>query len=316
MINMNNEYVIGFGGANADLHIRCRSQVLLHDSNPAVTSSSPGGVMRNILDNMSRLGVPCRLLSAVGRDPNGRMLLASCEERGIDISGVFISETLPTSCYIDFLDENGDMFVAANDMALMDGIPGSWLHENRQAIAGAKALVIDTNPSEEGLIQFCSYARAPIFADPVSAAKAGKLNAVLPELFLVKPNLMELEHMSGISCAGSDGIKAAAERILDTGCMSVAVSLGSGGCYYADRRGDSFTMRLTPVENMVNATGAGDAFMAGLVSAYADGLDPVRMVARGLACGRLAVQCVTTINPELSIEKVTKELEYGLQILS
>ena len=111
-------------------------------------------------------------------------------------------------------------------------------------------------------------------------------------------------------------MKRAAEKILDTGCRSVAVSLGSGGCYYADRSGESFTMKLPIVENMVNATGAGDAFMAGLVSACSDGLGPAEMVARGLACGRLAVQCSTTINPDLSIEKVKKELEYGLQTIS
>ena len=313
---MDKKYVLGFGGANADLHIRCKSRVLLHDSNPSVMSSSPGGVMRNILDNMSRLGTSCRLLSAVGNDPNGRMLLESCKERGIDVSAVWISDVLPTSCYMDVLDPDGDMFVAANDMAVIEEMPEECLYGNRDMIAGASALVIDTNPPEERLIRFCEYANCPIFADPVSAAKGGKLKAVLPGLFLIKPNLLELELLSGIRCSSHDDIKKAAEKILTAGCHSVAVSLGSEGCYYADRNGESFFMRLDPIENMANATGAGDAFMAGLVSAYADGLDPSGMVARGLACGRLAVQCRATINPQLSMENVKKELEHGLQKLS
>ena len=313
---MGNKYVLGFGGANADLHIRCRSRVLLHDSNPSVMSSSTGGVMRNILDNMSRLGVRCSLLSAVGNDPNGKMLLDSCRERGIDTGSVLVSDTLPTSCYMDLLDEKGDMFIAANDMAVIETIPEEFLFGEQEKIGQAAALVIDANPPEERLFQFCGYARAPVFADPVSAAKCGKLKAVLPGLFLIKPNLYELECLSGVSCSTADDIKKAAERILETGCRSVAVSLGRGGCYYADRWGESFTMKLDPVENMVNATGAGDAFMAGLVSAFVDGLDAAHMVARGLACGRLAVQSAATINPELSIEKVEEELKYGLQKLS
>ena len=304
-------YVLGFGGATVDLHIRCKSDVIFRDSNPSVMSSSPGGVMRNILDNASRLGAECYFLSVVGDDPNGRLLLDSCKTQGIDSSGVYISGDFPTACYMDLLGPDGDMAVAANDMAAFDNIPGEYLKAHEAEIRGAKVLAVDANPSEERLRQFCEIAASPIFADPVSVAKAGKFKGLLSRLYLIKPNLMELELLSGISCGSEEDIVRAASKLIDAGCYSVAVSLGKDGCYYADASGESFFEKLSPVENMVNATGAGDAFMAGLITAYADGLAPRDMILRALAAGRIAVCSKETINPEMSIESVEKELVYG-----
>lgn len=304
-------YILGFGGATADLHVRCRGEVIFRDSNPSVMSSSPGGVMRNILDNASRLGCRCRFLSVVGEDPNGRMLLESCQAQGIDVSDVFVSSECPTACYMDLLGPDGDMVVAANDMAAFDCIPEEYLEAHAEDIRGAKVLAIDANPSPERLEQFCSIGTSPIFADPVSVAKAGKLTVVLSKLHLIKPNLMELELLSGVGCNSTDDIERAAAVILDKGCFSVAVSLGKDGCYYADQRGERFFEKLDPVVDMANATGAGDAFMAGLISAYAQGLEPRPMVRRALAAGRIAVRSKETINPEMSLKSIEKELVYG-----
>ena len=304
-------YILGFGGATVDLHIRCSKEVVLRDSNPSVMSSSPGGVMRNILDNASRMGWKCRFLSIVGSDPNGHLLLDRCRSQGIDASGVLVSDLLPTACYMDFLGPDGDMVVAANDMAAFDNIPEDYLKARAGDIKGAKVLAVDANPSAERLQQFCEIASAPIFADPVSVAKGGKIIPLLGKLFLVKPNLMELELLSGQICRTEDDIRRAAATVIEKGCHSVAVSLGRDGCYYADADGESFLERLAPVDNMANATGAGDAFMAGLITAYADGLGPRDMVRRALAAGRIAVRSKETINPEMSMESIEKELING-----
>ena len=102
---------------------------------------------------------------------------------------------------------------------------------------------------------------------------------------------------------------AAAASLLEKGLHAVAVSLGSSGCYYADRDGASFFRKLKPVAEMANATGAGDAFMAGLACAFVRGAGPEDMVDYALACGLIAVQSEDTINPRMSDEAVRKILE-------
>jgi len=307
-------YVIGFGGATVDLHLRCKSPALLHDSNPAKAASSPGGVMRNILENLQHLGQSCVLLSAVGKDSFGESLRQSCTACGMDGSHLYQSQTCSSALYFSFLDSDGDMLVAANAMDIMDEIPAAYLTEKSSLIQGAAAAVVDANPALERIEEFVALCqgKVPVFADPVSVAKGGKLKDVLPGLHLIKPNEYELQLLSGVDCSAKAAIERASEKILHAGCFSVAVSLGKEGCYYADQSGLRFFRSLPPDQHMVNATGAGDAFMAGLISGTMDGLGPEGMVLRGLACGKLAVGCAETINRNLSVAAVEALLKTEL----
>ncbi|MCQ2561530.1 MAG: carbohydrate kinase family protein [Clostridia bacterium] len=303
-------YVVGFGGANMDLHIRSDKPVIMRDSNPASVHTSPGGVMRNIMENTARLGTECTLLAPVGKDAFGDRIIKSCRESGINPDRLYISEDLATSSYMAFMDADGDMLLAANDMRNMDMIPASYLEENKDIIQGAKAIVCDANPQLERLEQMCEIAAGtPIFVDPVSVSKGWKYKGLLDKIYLIKPNLMELEYLSGMQCRNDDDIKAAVQELLNKGTKAVAVSLGIRGCYYADAEGNSMFRNLRPVENMANATGAGDAFTAGLVSAWCRGFKPEDMLDYALACGILAVLSEDTINVNLCDSLVKETIE-------
>ena len=299
-----------FGGVNMDLHIQSTVPVILHDSNPGKIHTSPGGVMRNIAENCARLGCKPVLLSVVGEDALGDRIRKYSEHAGVDMSRIFLHPTCPTSCYMAFLDESGDMLVAANDMRIMDLMPDDYLPRNADALREAEAILCDANPPAERIAQLAELAGGtPIFADPVSVAKGGKFLPVLDKLYLLKPNRIELQHLSGLPCGTDEEIKAAAASLLDKGLHAIAVSLGSSGCYYADRDGKSFFRKLRPVADMANATGAGDAFMAGLACAFVRGAKPEDMVDYALACGLIAVQSEDTINTQMSDDLARKILE-------
>ena len=299
-----------FGGANMDLHIQSIVPVILRDSNPGHIHTSPGGVMRNIAENCARLGADVTLLSAVGNDAFGDRIRMASEKAGIRMDAVMVREDCPTSCYMAFMDETGDMLVAANDMRIMDLIGDDYLPRNADVLRGADVILCDANPPEARIAQLAELAAGtPIFADPVSVAKGGKFLSVLDRLHLLKPNRIELQHLSGLPCETDEEIRAAAASLLDKGLQSIAISLGSKGCYYADREGRNFFRRLKPVAEMANATGAGDAFMAGLACACARGAGPEDMIDYALACGLIAVQSEDTINPRMSDEAVRKILE-------
>ena len=302
--------LVCFGGVNMDLHVQSSVAVILHDSNPGHIHTSPGGVMRNIAENCARLGCSPVLLSAVGEDALGDRIRAYSKSVGVDVSRLFLHPSCPTSCYLAFLDQDGDMLVAANDMRIMDLLPEEYLPQNADVLQAADVILCDANPPAERIAQLAELAGdTPVFADPVSVAKGGKFLAVLDRIRLLKPNRIELQHLSGLPCNTDEEIRAAAQSLLGKGLYSIAVSLGSKGCYYADRDGRSFFRRLKPVEDMANATGAGDAFMAGLACAFVRGAGPEDMVDYALACGLLAVQSEDTINPDISDALVRRTIE-------
>jgi pseudouridine kinase len=63
------------GGANIDIKVAISGATIPATSNPGTATVSVGGVGRNIAHNLARLGTSVRLISAVGRDPEGDRLL-------------------------------------------------------------------------------------------------------------------------------------------------------------------------------------------------------------------------------------------------
>jgi pseudouridine kinase len=64
-------FVAVVGGANMDICASPARRLRTHDSNPGSVVTSPGGVARNIAENLARLGVDSRLVTAVGADHHG-----------------------------------------------------------------------------------------------------------------------------------------------------------------------------------------------------------------------------------------------------
>ena len=81
-------YVVGIGAANLDVHGRSINSIKLRDSNPGRLNMSAGGVTRNILENMSRMGMDVQLISAMGTDVFGERIMESCAAAGIGTTHV------------------------------------------------------------------------------------------------------------------------------------------------------------------------------------------------------------------------------------
>ena len=294
-------YVVGIGAANLDVHGRSINSIKLRDSNPGRLNMSAGGVTRNILENMSRLGMDVQLISAMGTDVFGERIMESCAAAGIGTTHVLRLSGETSSSYIAMLDDNGDMLLGMSDMRILKKLSAEHIRKNAELIANADAVIIDGCLAEETIDEILNVADgAKVFADPVSTAYARTIAKFTDRLHLVKPNLMELEVLSGIKAETDAEIIAAAGAVLARGTYAVAVSLGKRGCYYADKRGESFFAALKPIDTMTNATGAGDAFMAGLVSSIVRGMNMRCSVNYALAAGIAAIMSEKTINENMS----------------
>ena len=300
-------YVTVVGGMNMDIGGRPYKKLVAKDSNPGAVRMSPGGVGRNIAHNMSLLGLDVRLLTAFGDDVYAQKLAAVCGELGIDISQSPVIPGGHTSTYLFVNDESGDMQLAVSDMDIYDHLTPQVLQSRRQLLDGSQVVVLDTNLPAETVAWVAENCRAPIFADPVSSAKAEKLRPVLGRLHTLKPNRIEAELLSGVAISDDASLRRAADALLKTGLHRVFISLGADGVFAADRSGQVLHLPA-PEGNIVSTTGCGDSFMAALAWAYLQGSDLERSARAGLAASTITMASTDTINPAMSEEALLAHL--------
>ena len=299
-------YVTVVGGVNVDIGGRPEAALVARDSNPGAVHSSLGGVGRNIAHNMALLGLDVRLLTAFGDDLNAQKLAASCGELGIDISQSPVIPGGRTSTYLFINDERGDMALAVSDMEIYRHLTPQALAQRHKLLDASQVVVIDTNIPEESIAWLAENCAAPLFADPVSTAKAVKLKPVLGKLHTLKPNRLEAELLSGVPITDEASLNKAADALLETGLRRVFISLGADGVFAADHSGRA-RLPCLPAE-LVNATGCGDAFMAAIAWAYLRGTDLADTARAGLASSSIAMESKETINPAMSEEALESRL--------
>ena len=302
-------YIAGIGGANMDIHGRSDQPLIMRDSNPGTLHTSLGGVCRNICENLARLGEDVRLVTVVGDDVHGRSILTGCEQAGIDMSAARVLQGERSSSYISVMDSSGDMLLAMSDMHIIKNLDERLVDDSRELLCGAELVVCDGNLSARAVDRLTSICDRPLYVDPVSTAWAKELKPFIGRFDTVKPNRMELAALADRPVGTMTEIENACDVLLAQGVRRVFVSMGADGMLYKGPEGLIYERSL-PFDGMVNATGAGDAAMAGIIHATKRGLDAKRTVQFAMAAGMVAIASPDTISRGMSttaIETMIKE---------
>jgi pseudouridine kinase len=307
-VEQNKDYVCVVGGANVDIEGRAPGPLLHGDSNPGSVIRSPGGVGRNIAENLARLDVPTRLITALGRDHSGTWLHDLTAASGVDLADSVWSEFALTATYLSVIDGSGEMAVAVNDMAVMESLDVAALDARLSTLENAAAVVVDCNLASESIGHIAgTLTGGPLFVDPVSVAKAGRVAPHLASVHTLKPNRAEAALLSGVEISGKRGLETAAKALLDAGVRQVVISLAAEGIYFANAETSG---TLTPsIQDVASVTGAGDALMAGLVHAHLADLDIEDAVRFALAASVLSAASASPVARDFSVEAIQQIID-------
>ena len=299
-------YIAVAGGANIDIGGKSKDSHILRDSNPGTVRLSLGGVGRNIAHNLALLAIPVKLFTVVGSDLYANMILDSCRTLGIDLQAESVQDA-STSTYLYVADAEGDMVCAISDMEICKHLTPAFFETRMDVINHASALILDTNLPEETVLYLAKNAQVPMFADPVSAAKAIRLKEALPYLHTVKPNRLEAEVLCGRTVKTKEDALYAARMLLEKGIQQVFLTLGADGVLAVNRDREVHVPAFQSRSH--NFTGAGDAFMAGLACAYLRGYDFVETARTASAAAAIAASSPETIKENMSPAYLEKTLE-------
>jgi pseudouridine kinase len=314
--------VVVVGGANMDIKAHSAGAIELRTSNPGAAVSTPGGVGRNIAENLARLGSPTHLVAPVGRDAFGDEVVSATRAAGVAVDHVITTDDA-TGTYLAVLDASGELVVAVANMRATDRLTVRQLMGSRDLLSHADLLVLDGNVPEAPaawLLDFAAATDVPVVMDPVSVAKARQLAQILsPQrpLLAITPNLDELSALVGAPVTpGRTGIARAAGRLHELGVRNVWVRRGVRGSVLStlsDHGRASVVSFPAPPTRAVDVTGAGDSMTGAFVHALLRGDAPADAARFGQMAAALTVASPETVRPDLSPRLIDAELRKALR---
>ena len=290
------------GEANIDIAVRQREPSNGKGCSPADIRFHHGGVARNVAHNLCLLGHEVKLMTIFGDDDFASRLINDCKEIGIDLSLSTQYKDARSPIFLCFNDEYGQMQSAHSDINLNDHLDLDWMRDRIDTVNHSDLVVADTLLSAEALTFLIDHCAVPLYVDTVSPKRALLLSEAIKQsrkktFFAVKCNLAEAQAMTGITEA-----EEAARQLNAKGIENVYLTLGEDGAIYCSRTAlHHFPAMKTKI---VNVTGSGDAFLAGVVLGHASGRSGEEAVKIGLKIAQLNTESEAPVNPALRLSNV------------
>ncbi|HUG63399.1 MAG TPA: PfkB family carbohydrate kinase [Methylomirabilota bacterium] len=273
------------GGCHRDVIARTAAPFEPGTSCPGRVMETAGGVARNVAVLAASAGLRIGLVSRTGQDEAGRALVRALDARGIDTGAVVADPGAATGCYVAVHGDDGELVAAVSDLSVYDRITPSALEPAWPTIARAGLVFADANLPTETLTVLAERAGGRLCVDAISRAKAGRVLAALRAGALGFVNLPSAEAIAGRALAGAE---EAASALRDLGVLRAVVTSGARPVAVLTER--SIEIAPVPAVAVVDVTGAGDALIAGALTALSAGASlraavEVGILASGAALG-------------------------------
>lgn len=266
-----------------------------------------GGAALNVAVWLHRLGNHVNMISRVGQDENGKVLLDFIWNQGLTTRYIGTDAQLPTSTVSVHLDEKGSATYTIEKPVAWDAIPFSKDLEKAASTADVlvyNSLTLRSETSRETLFKLLETAafkaldvnlRPPHYTPEL-------LKALMQQADLIKFNEDEIIEISGYLDLTVTDLEETAMQVSEkTSTPSVCVTLGGDGVlFYHQKQFYRFGGYPAKVKDTV---GTGDAFLAALLSGLQHNADIMQVLKQACALGA-AVASEEGALPELDVETV------------
>ncbi|MGY1746762.1 carbohydrate kinase family protein [Blastococcus sp. SYSU D00695] len=274
--------VVALGKLVADQVLQLSGPLVAGGQQRVVRSASAGGAAANVTAGLARLGVPARMTGWAGADALADGLLSGLAGRGVDVAVVRRGRA-PLTTVLVHPDGERTMLTDRGEGALeVTDVRPAW-------VAGAAVLHVDGYDllrSPAALAAAASLAReagAPVSADVAAATRIG-LHGVDGYV-----DLLAALRADVLFCnADEAAVLGLTGTVPEWAPPLVLVHAGAGPTRVVTRTG-AVAVPVAPVERVVDTTGCGDAFAAGVLAGWRAGSPLVAAVEAGhTAAGEVA----------------------------
>ena len=255
--------VIGYGALNLD-KIMMVDKIPKADEEGYIVSMEyhPGGSAANTISGLARLGLKTGYIGKIGSDEEGKILLEDMKSEGVDTSGIKICEGISGTA-LCFVDGSGDraMLIApgVNDTIGPEDIDPEYLKDIK-FLHLTSFICKSSDRSFETQKKVIKELDVDLSFDPgqlYSERGLKKTKDIIKKSKVIFPSEHEVTLLTGC------GYKEGCEVLLSAGVEIVAVTRGEKGCYVTNGTKE-YDIPAQNV-NVIDTTGAGDAFDAGFL---------------------------------------------------
>ena len=225
-----------------------------------------GGDALNVALNLSKLKINVMMVGRVGNDINGNFLIEALEKHGVDPTNVIRTSQLNTAVSIAMVDSAGERrfayFGGANDSFDERDVSDDLLKKAKILFIGSAFGMHGLEA--ENLENLCRRAKEnglevilDVTSNP-SARQMVTIKKVLPYVDVFIPSQDEAASLTGVS-----EIPEAAEKFSELGGKTIVIKAGAAGCYVRDGVDKGYISAVKT--NVIDTTGAGDAFVSGYI---------------------------------------------------
>ncbi|XP_024021271.1 uncharacterized protein LOC21409572 isoform X1 [Morus notabilis] len=261
--NSEMEPVIIIGGMVLDIHATPSISAVPRTTTPGKVNYVLGGVARNVAECMSKLGTKPFMISVVGFDMAGNLLLEHWKSAELSTKGILKRQDINTAVVSNIFDNKGEVSAGvASVEAIEKFLTPEWIQRFKSNILSASVLMVDANLNLQALEASCQIAalsKIPVWFEPVSVAKSRRIVSVAKYVSFASPNEYELVAMANALSGGNmfsyspsqrdnsrdklyieslfQMLKPAIWVLLENGIKIVIVTLGPDGVFLCSKGG-------------------------------------------------------------------------------
>ncbi len=266
-----------------------------------------GGAPCNLAVNLGRQGVRAALYTLVGNDAFGRFVLQKLASEGVVVDSVGVHKTARTGVtfvavsasggrsFLFYRHPSADMMISPAELDAVRLSRGRLFHFGSSTLsreparaATQKALELATKQRASKLVSFDVNLRPHLWPEFREAPP------LLRQMF-ARCDVVKLTREELLPLLGTESLEAAAAQVRKLGPTVVVITLGDSGSYLDCPAGQTYF--AAEKVDIVDKTGAGDAYTAGLLSGIlgqlgGPGPDDLRERLRGLTLAQLKRACL------------------------
>ena len=265
----------------------------------------PGGKGFNQGAAAHKAGADVTMVTKIGKDSFGDIALHTMDELGMTKEHVFISEEDKTGIALILVDEN----TSQNEIAIVSGACGTITEKDtnsvKELIRESEYILLQLEVNQDANERIAEYACENGVKVIINTAPYSKISdEFLSKAYMVTPNEVEAEALTGIQVEDLESAKKAATIFKKKGVKKVLITLGEKGVFISDDDKDEILPAFHV--NAIDTTGAGDAFNGGFITALAEGKDEWEAAKFANAAAALSVQKLGT-TPSMPARKEIDE---------